>query len=220
MLYPSTDVSRQSSAFLEGILEEVQLGHLPARNGGLDTTRDWQDELSLGEQQVRWRRSALACNGARSGVGTAVALTVAMAIATALAIAMALSTAMAPAVAVTIAVAVAVGVAMTTATAIAIARQGKIQTDVGVFMQAALGRYLLRMMFVPKPRLALDVSGHYDACIFTEQFLLHGWTPPRRTAWQVFCFGATRCLIIMFSMSHVLSYTALIYSGTLSPTLV
>lgn len=52
MLYPSTDVVRQTSAFLEGVLDQVQLGYISARTGGLDTTRDWQDELSLGEQQV------------------------------------------------------------------------------------------------------------------------------------------------------------------------
>lgn len=53
MLYPtSEDESLATNSALEGILEEVQLGHLSARYGGLAETRDWQGELSLGEQQV------------------------------------------------------------------------------------------------------------------------------------------------------------------------
>lgn len=46
---------------LEGILEDVQLGYLSKRYGDLDQTRDWQDELSLGEQQVRFLLYAFCC---------------------------------------------------------------------------------------------------------------------------------------------------------------
>lgn len=57
MLYPrSEDESMASPASLEGVLEQVQLGYLCSRTGGLGATRDWQDELSLGEQQVREQR--------------------------------------------------------------------------------------------------------------------------------------------------------------------
>lgn len=53
MLYPqSEDESLANNSVLEDILGEVQLGYLSDRYGGLDATRDWQDELSLGEQQV------------------------------------------------------------------------------------------------------------------------------------------------------------------------
>lgn len=53
MLYPrSEDEGLWTEAALEGILEEVQLGYLCSRFGGLGANRDWQDELSLGEQQV------------------------------------------------------------------------------------------------------------------------------------------------------------------------
>eukprot|EP00903_Cladosiphon_okamuranus_P008953 g8567.t2 len=52
MLYPrSEDEGLLTEPTLEGILEEVQLGYLSSRFGGLGTNRDWQDELSLGEQQ-------------------------------------------------------------------------------------------------------------------------------------------------------------------------
>lgn len=54
MLYPrSEDESMANPASLEGVLDQVQLGYLCSRTGGLGATRDWQDELSLGEQQVR-----------------------------------------------------------------------------------------------------------------------------------------------------------------------
>lgn len=52
MIYPmSEDWSLLDDSALEGILEDVQLGYLSKRYGDLDQTRDWQDELSLGEQQ-------------------------------------------------------------------------------------------------------------------------------------------------------------------------
>ncbi|CAM9735596.1 unnamed protein product [Sphacelaria rigidula] len=52
MLYPtSEDWSLATDSALESILENVQLGYLSKRYGGLKQTRDWQDELSLGEQQ-------------------------------------------------------------------------------------------------------------------------------------------------------------------------
>lgn len=53
MVYPrpAHDLST-SPTLLETILEHVQLNYLSKRLGGLETTRDWQDELSLGEQQV------------------------------------------------------------------------------------------------------------------------------------------------------------------------
>lgn len=55
MLYPtSEDWSLATDSALESILENVQLGYLSKRYGGLKQTRDWQDELSLGEQQVRF----------------------------------------------------------------------------------------------------------------------------------------------------------------------
>lgn len=55
MIYPrSEDWSLLADSALEAILEHVQLGYLSKRYGGLDQTRDWQDELSLGEQQVRF----------------------------------------------------------------------------------------------------------------------------------------------------------------------
>ncbi|CAN0296307.1 unnamed protein product [Hapterophycus canaliculatus] len=55
MLYPLTqdDLTLTTRSTLEGILEQVQLGYVCGRSGGLDETRDWQDELSLGEQQAR-----------------------------------------------------------------------------------------------------------------------------------------------------------------------
>lgn len=54
MTYPRSEVDAGTSPLvLEDILERVQLGYLSERCGGLDTIRDWQDELSLGEQQVR-----------------------------------------------------------------------------------------------------------------------------------------------------------------------
>lgn len=54
MLYPhSEDEVMLTTASMEGILEQVQLGYLCSRSGGLGAVRDWQDELSLGEQQVR-----------------------------------------------------------------------------------------------------------------------------------------------------------------------
>lgn len=57
MLYPrSEDEALSTPATLEGFLEQVQLGYLCSRFGGLGATRDWQDELSLGEQQVCLRR--------------------------------------------------------------------------------------------------------------------------------------------------------------------
>lgn len=49
--HPAHDLST-SATLLETILEHVQLDYLYKRLGGLETTRDWQDELSLGEQQV------------------------------------------------------------------------------------------------------------------------------------------------------------------------
>ena len=53
MLYPlSEDEGVRSPSTLEGILEQVQLGYLCSRFGGLGANRDWQDELSLGEQQA------------------------------------------------------------------------------------------------------------------------------------------------------------------------
>lgn len=62
MLYPQSqeDELAATSASLESILEDVQLGYLCKRCGGLGSTRDWQDELSLGEQQVR----AVGCQSA------------------------------------------------------------------------------------------------------------------------------------------------------------
>lgn len=69
MLYPSTDVSCQSSEILEAVLEQVQLGYVSARTGGLDTTRDWQDELSLGEQQVGKASVGVAVRGWCRGHG-------------------------------------------------------------------------------------------------------------------------------------------------------
>lgn len=53
MVYPrpAHDLSTSPTS-LETILEHVQLDYLSKRSGGLQTTRDWQDELSLGEQQV------------------------------------------------------------------------------------------------------------------------------------------------------------------------
>ncbi|CAN0130773.1 unnamed protein product [Ectocarpus sp. 6 AP-2014] len=52
MLYPhSEDEVMLTPASMEGILEQVQLGYLCSRSGGLGAVRDWQDELSLGEQQ-------------------------------------------------------------------------------------------------------------------------------------------------------------------------
>lgn len=108
-------------------------------------------------------------------------MAVAMAPATAVAIAVAISIAVAVTVAVAVALAVAVAVVMATATEIA--RQGKNQA--GFFLQAALGGYLPRMMFVPKPRLAVDVSAYFEAFYSTQQIFLHGWTPPPpRTACQ------------------------------------
>lgn len=61
MLYPQcVDESYRSPESLKSILEQVQLGYLCDRSGGLGATRDWQDELSLGEQQVRiWPLSLL-----------------------------------------------------------------------------------------------------------------------------------------------------------------
>lgn len=57
MLYPRSEdeLPAPPSSLLEGILERVQLGYLCGRSGGLEETRDWQDELSLGEQQARER---------------------------------------------------------------------------------------------------------------------------------------------------------------------
>lgn len=66
MLYPrSEDEALSTPATLEGILEQVQLGYLCSRFGGLGANRDWQDELSLGEQQVSFWRWRL-----RGGTGT------------------------------------------------------------------------------------------------------------------------------------------------------
>lgn len=72
MLYPhSEDEVMLTPASMEGILEQVQLGYLCSRSGGLGAVRDWQDELSLGEQQVRgwgaargkrvWQRTLSRC---------------------------------------------------------------------------------------------------------------------------------------------------------------
>ncbi|CAN0152237.1 unnamed protein product, partial [Scytosiphon promiscuus] len=61
MLYPRSEEESPftSTSFLENILEQVQLGYLSGRSGGLDETRDWQDELSLGEQQARRKTASL-----------------------------------------------------------------------------------------------------------------------------------------------------------------
>jgi vitamin B12/bleomycin/antimicrobial peptide transport system ATP-binding/permease protein len=50
LLYPNTDVST-SEAELHKALEQVNLGELPERVGGFDVELDWDDVLSLGEQQ-------------------------------------------------------------------------------------------------------------------------------------------------------------------------
>lgn len=53
MLYPKSEDERYlTDSALESVLEEVQLGYLSGRYGGLDARRDWKDELSIGEQQV------------------------------------------------------------------------------------------------------------------------------------------------------------------------
>jgi len=52
LLYPSEAVSEHTDAFLIDVLGRVGLMHVMERvDGGLDTTRRWSEELSLGEQQ-------------------------------------------------------------------------------------------------------------------------------------------------------------------------
>lgn len=53
MLYPKSehDFYVMDTA-LQHILDDLHIGYLTQRYGGLDARRDWQDELSLGEQQV------------------------------------------------------------------------------------------------------------------------------------------------------------------------
>ncbi|CAN0375897.1 unnamed protein product, partial [Discosporangium mesarthrocarpum] len=52
MLYPGRDPAGViHPEKLKDILGDVNLGYLADRCGGLDAVRDWQDELSLGEQQ-------------------------------------------------------------------------------------------------------------------------------------------------------------------------
>lgn len=50
ILYPARD-SALSDAHLLALLEDVQLGELAQRTGGLDAVHDWEKLLSMGEQQ-------------------------------------------------------------------------------------------------------------------------------------------------------------------------
>jgi len=50
ILYPARD-SALSDAHLLALLEDVQLGELAGRTGGLDAVHDWEKLLSMGEQQ-------------------------------------------------------------------------------------------------------------------------------------------------------------------------
>ncbi|MDP9897779.1 ABC transporter ATP-binding protein/permease [Variovorax ginsengisoli] len=50
ILYPARD-SALTDAHLLALLDDVQLGELAARTGGLDAVHDWEKLLSMGEQQ-------------------------------------------------------------------------------------------------------------------------------------------------------------------------
>lgn len=49
--YPDFIRSGRSEAELLDILKHVHLAYLPAREGGLDTRKEWKDVLSGGEKQ-------------------------------------------------------------------------------------------------------------------------------------------------------------------------
>lgn len=62
MLYPQSEgESPTPDAVLEEHLGAVQLGYLSSRYGSIHVTRNWQDELSLGEQQV-WLLYPVLCH--------------------------------------------------------------------------------------------------------------------------------------------------------------
>lgn len=50
LIYPSTHTELDDAALLK-VLDEVQLRHLAEGHGGLDTSADWEKQLSGGEQQ-------------------------------------------------------------------------------------------------------------------------------------------------------------------------
>lgn len=58
-----------SDGAIEAVLEEVKLGYLSSRYGGTRLSRNWQDELSLGEQQVLRLGLRGTCHGYHEGRG-------------------------------------------------------------------------------------------------------------------------------------------------------